>query len=65
MENKILKIHKAPHGFLYVNAEDKTSANIVLDTEDYPNNIDSFELVRVPNKEEHEILLRLLESRRV
>lgn len=60
----VLRVKKAPKGFLYVHTEKSVSAEVVLDTKEYPNNIDGFKLVRVPSQEEHAELLKKLETRR-
>lgn len=63
MDN-VIRVHQAPKGFMYVHRNNGTFAQVILDTKEYPANIDGFKLVRVPSKEEHEELLKKLETRR-
>lgn len=60
----VLRIKKAPKGFLYVHTKKPIAAEVIMDTKAYPNNIDGFKLVRVPSQEEHAELLKKLETRR-
>jgi hypothetical protein len=64
MENNVIRVHKAPKGYIYVHRKNTTFAEVILDTKDYPANIDGFKLVRVPSKEEHAELLKKLGTRR-
>lgn len=62
--SEILRIKKAPKGFLYVHTTKPVAAQVIMDTKSHPNNIDGFKLVRVPSQEEHAELLKKLETRR-
>lgn len=59
MEDKILKMYRAPKGYIYVSRKGSTFAEAVANTKSHPANIDNFKLVRVLSKEEKDEILKI------
>lgn len=56
MEDKILKMYRAPKGYVYVHRTGSTFAEAVANTTRHPANIDNFKLHKLATKEELEKL---------
>lgn len=56
MEDKILRMYRAPKGYVYVHRYNSTFAEAVADTKRYPANIDNFKLHKLSTQEQREII---------
>ena len=63
MENKILRIKKAPEGYIYVHRNAPIFGKIIADTTEFPTYISQFNLVRHYSAEEQKEFLKLLEDK--
>jgi hypothetical protein len=62
MKDKILKMYRAPKGFMYIQRNGNTFAESVANTTRYPANIDNFKLVRVFSKQEQNEILKKIKQ---